>query len=121
MRHLKYGLPCKRILDDIRDGRLRAYCCNLVPIEILGSLARVDREIAAGAVLAFFSFPIKMIPLSERFVRRASEITRETGVSYNAIHAASMESEGIETIITEDVKHWRKIKGVRIIRPLEYS
>jgi len=121
LKHPKYGLACKKIMDDIRDGRFKAYCSHLVPVEILGSLAKVDREIAAGAILAFFSFPIEMIPLTERIIREASEITQDTGVSYDAVHAASMRSEGLETIITEDVKHWEKIKGVKIIRPLEYS
>lgn len=121
MKHPKYGLACKKILDDIRDGKLKAYCSNLVPIEMLGSLAKVDQEIAAGAILAFFSFPIEMIPLTERLIREASEITLETGIAYDAIHAAAMNSEGLEKIITEDINHWRKIEGVKIIRPLEYS
>lgn len=121
MKHPKYGLACKKILDDIRDGKLKAYCSNLVPIEMLGSLAKVDQEIAAGAILAFFSFPIEMIPLTERLIREASEITLETGIAYDAIHAAAMKSEGLEKIITEDINHWRKIEGVKIIRPLEYS
>jgi len=121
LKHPKYGLACKKILDDIRDGKLKAYCSNLVPIEMLGSLAKVDQEIAAGAILAFFSFPIEMIPLTERLIREASEITLETGIAYDAIHAAAMKSEGLEKIITEDINHWRKIEGVKIIRPLEYS
>jgi len=121
LKHPKYGLACKKILDDIRDGKLKAYCSNLVPIEMLGSLAKVDQEIAAGAILAFFSFPIEMIPLTERLIREASEITLETGIAYDAIHAAAMNSEGLEKIITEDINHWRKIEGVKIIRPLEYS
>jgi len=121
LKHPKYGLACKKILDDIRDGKLKAYCSNLVPIEMLGSLAKVDQEIAAGAILAFFSFPIEMIPITERLIREASEITLETGIAYDAIHAAAMNSEGLEKIITEDINHWRKIEGVKIIRPLEYS
>ena len=121
LKHPKYGLPCKKVLDDIVDGRLKAYCSHLVPIEILGSLARVDPEIAAGAILAFFSFPIEMIPLTERVIREASKITLETGVTYDAVHAAAMKSEGLETIITEDVDHWSRIKGLKIIRPLEYN
>jgi predicted nucleic acid-binding protein len=121
LKHPKYGLPCKKVLDDIVDGRLKAYCSHLVPIEILGSLARVDPEIAAGAILAFFSFPIEMIPLTERVIREASKITLETGVTYDAVHVAAMKSEGLETIITEDVDHWSRIEGLKIIRPLEYN
>ena len=121
LKHPKYGLACKKITDDIRDGRLEAHCSYLVPMEILGSLARVDRKIAAGAILAFFSFPIDMIPIDERIIREASEITVETGVGYDAIHAAAMRRRDLRTIITEDIEHWRKIGGVKILRPLEYS
>ena len=121
LKHPKYGLACKKITDDIRDGRLKAYCSYLVPIEILGSLARVNRKIAAGAILAFFSFPIDMIPIDERIIREASEITLETGVGYDSIHAAAMRRRNIRTIITEDIEHWRKIGSVKILRPLEYS
>ena len=121
LKHPKYGLSCKKITDDIRDGRLKAHCSYLVPIEILGSLARIDRKIAAGAILAFFSFPIDMIPIDERIIREASEITLETGVGYDAIHAAAMRRRNLQTIITEDIEDWRKIGGVKIVRPLEYS
>ena len=121
LRHPKYGQACKRITDDIRDGRLRAYCSFLVPIEILGSLGRIDRKIAAGAILAFFSFSINMIPLDERIIREASKITMETGVTYDAIHAASIRSRGIRTVITEDIEHWTKIGNLEIISPLEYD
>jgi len=121
LKHPKYGLACKKITDDIRDGRLKAYCSYLVPIEILGSLARVNRRIAAGAILAFFSFPIEMITVDERIIREASKIALETGVGYDAIHAAAMRRRDLQTIITEDIEHWRKIGGVKIIRPLEYS
>jgi len=62
-----------------------------------------------------------MIPLTERVIREASKITLETGVTYDAVHAAAMKSEGLETIITEDVDHWSRIEGLKIIRPLEYN
>ncbi|MFH0850059.1 MAG: type II toxin-antitoxin system VapC family toxin [Candidatus Bathyarchaeota archaeon] len=119
LRHPKYGPPCKRILDDVVNGGLKAHCSQLVPIEILGSLSRIDRDIAFGAVLAFYSFPIAMIPLTERIIRDASALTLETGVGYDAVHAAAMRSRGLKTVVTEDVDHWKKL-GVEIVRPLEY-
>jgi predicted nucleic acid-binding protein len=119
LRHPKYGLPCKKILDDVMDGGLKAHCSQLVPIEMLGSLSRIDKGIAYSAVLAFYSFPIAMIPLSERIIREASALTLETGVGYDAVHAAAMRSRGLKTVITEDVDHWRKL-GAEIVRPLEY-
>lgn len=121
LKHPKYGQACKKITDDIRDGRLKAYCSYLVPMEILGSLSRVDQKMATRAIVAFFSFPIDMIPIDERIIREASEITLETGIVYDAIHAAAMRRRNLQTIITEDVEHWRKIGEVKILRPFEYS
>jgi len=121
LRHPKYGMACKKVTDDIKDGKLEAYCSYLVPIEILGSLSRVDPKIAAGAILAFFSFPIKMIPIDEKLIRDASEILLETGVSYDSIHAAAMRRADLTNVVTEDIAHWRKISGVKIIRPIEYE
>lgn len=121
LKHPEYGRPCKQITDDIRDVKLEAYCSYLVPIEILGSLSRVDSKIAAGAILAFFSFPIKMIPINEKIIREASEILLETGVGYDSIHAAAMKSAGLEAVLTEDTEHWAKIGNIKIIRPVDYE
>jgi len=121
IRHPKYGEACKKITDDIRDGKIEAYCSYLVPIEILGSLASVDPNVAAGAILAFFSFSIKMIQIDQMLIKKASEIMREIDITYDSIHAAAMKLEGIDTIITEDIAHWRKIENIKIIRPLQYK
>jgi predicted nucleic acid-binding protein len=51
----------------------------------------------------------------------AAKIMIESGVSYDAIHAACMLRKGLDTIITEDVSDWRKIKNIKIIRSLEYE
>jgi predicted nucleic acid-binding protein len=45
----------------------------------------------------------------------------DSGVSYDSVHAACMRRKGLDTIITEDVTDWKKIKNTRIIRPLEYE
>ena len=121
LKHPVYGTPCKRITDDIADQKIEAYCNYLVPIEMLGSLAKVNPEIAAGAVLSFLSFPIKIIPLDEKILSRASEIMLETGITYDAVHAASMEAKGLDTVITEDMEHWGRLKHLKVIRPWEYS
>jgi predicted nucleic acid-binding protein len=121
LAHPVYGKACKRIIDDIENGKIEAYCSFLVPIELLGSLARIHAEKAAVAVAAFFSLPISMLQIDEWVLQDAAAIMLDSGVSYDSIHAACMRRNGLDTIITEDVKDWRKIKGVKIIRPLEYQ
>jgi predicted nucleic acid-binding protein len=121
LAHPIYGKACKRIIDDIQNEKLKAYCSFLVPIELLGSLAQIDREKAAIAVSAFFSLPINMIQIDERVLQDAANIMIESHVSYDSIHAASMRAKSLNNIITEDVKDWKKIKHIKIVRPLEYE
>jgi len=121
LAHPVYGKACKHIIDDVQNGKIEAYCSFLVPIELLGSLARIDAEKAAIAVAAFFSLPISMIQIDEWILQEAASIMLDSGISYDSIHAACMRRNGLDTIITEDAKDWKKIKSVKIIRPLEYS
>ena len=121
LAHPVYGKSCKQIIDDIQNETIHAYCGFLVPIELLGSLARMDPKKAAIAVNAFFSLPINMIQIDEQVLGDAASIMLESGVSYDSIHAACMRRKGLDTIITEDAADWRKIKIFKIIRPLEYQ
>ena len=121
LAHETYGEACKQIIDDIENQKIKAYCSFLVPIELLGVLARIDPEKAALALEAFFSLPIKMLPIDERTLHEAAKLTLESGVSYDCVHAACMQSQGLDKIITEDATDWKKIKKFKIIRPIEYQ
>ena len=121
LAHPVYGTACKRIIDDIQNRRIEAYCGFLVPIELLGSLARIDPEKASVALSAFFSLPINMIRIDERTLEDAAKIIIESGVTHDSVHAACMLRKGLNTIITEDISDWRKIKNIKIVRPLEYE
>ncbi len=121
LAHPTYGEACKQIIDDIQNLSIKAFCGFLVPIELLGALARIDPKKAAVALEAFFSLPINMIPIDERILQNAAKLTLESGVSYDCVHAACMHNKGLDTIITEDATDWNKIKKFKIIRPLEYK
>lgn len=121
LAHSIYGETCKQIIDDIQNLKIKAYCSFLVPIELLGVLARIDEEKAAIALEAFFSLPINMITIDETILQNAAKLTLESGVSYDCVHAACMRSKNLDKIITEDVTDWKRIKSFRIIRPLEYK
>lgn len=121
LAHPTYGKACKRIIDDIQNQKIKAYCGFLVPIELLGALARIDPQRAAVALEAFFSLPINMISIDEGIMQDASELTLESGVSYDCVHAACMRCKGLDTVLTEDVTDWKKIKHFQIVRPLVYA
>ena len=121
LAHPVYGKPCKQIVDDIQDQKIKAYSGFLVPIELLGSIARINPGKAALALEAFFSLPINMIVIDEQILQNAAKLTLKSGVSYDCVHASCMQSKGLDSIITEDVTDWKKIKNFKIIRPLDYE
>ena len=121
LAHPIYGTACKQIIDDIQNEKIKAYYSFLVPIELLGSLSKIDAAKAAIALDAFFSLPINMIPIDQQTLHDAASITLQSGVHYDSVHAACMRRNGLDTIITEDAKDWKKIKHFTIIRPLEYE
>lgn len=121
LAHPVYGKACKQIIDDIQNLKIEAYCGFLVPIELLGSLARIDAKKAAVAVAAFFSLPINMIQIEPRLLKDAASIMVDSGVSYDSVHAACMRRKGLDTIVTEGIADWKRIKNVMVIRPLEYQ
>jgi predicted nucleic acid-binding protein len=121
LAHPVYGKPCKQIIDDIQNQKIKAYSGFLVPIELLGSIARMNPGKAALAIEAFFSLPMNMILIDEQILQNAAKLTFKSGVSYDSVHAACMQSKGLDSIITEDVTDWKKIKNFKIIRPLDYE
>ena len=121
LAHPVYGKSCKHVIDDIQNQKTKAYCSFLVPIELLGSLAKINPEKAAIALNAFFSLPIKMLQIDEQVLQDAAKITQQSGVRYDSIHAACMCRNSLDTIITEDVTDWKRIKNFQIVRPLEYE
>ena len=121
LAHPVYGKCCKQIIDHIQNEKIEAYCGFLVPIELLGSLDRIDQAKAAIALDAFFSLPVRMIQIDERLLQDTANIMLASGVSYDSIHAACMNRQGLNTIITEDITDWRRIKKIKVIRSLEYE
>ncbi len=121
LAHPVYGESCKQIIDDIQNLKIKAYCSFLVPIELLGALARIDPQKAGLALEAFFSLPINMLAIDEKTLQDAARLTGESGVGYDSVHAACMCIKGLDKIVTEDVGDWKKFKLFTIIRPLEYK
>jgi len=136
LKHPVYGEVCKNIVGDIYERKLETYGSILVAVEILGSLMEIDADMAVGAVKAFLSLPVKIIPIDESTIQSAATIALETGASYDAVHASAMARTGISTVITEDLGHWKMIQSnwsrvrnkisttlgeIEIVRPKEYA
>ncbi|MHA1589722.1 MAG: type II toxin-antitoxin system VapC family toxin [Candidatus Njordarchaeales archaeon] len=108
--HTKYGSECEKILYDAQNGRIEAYGSYLVAIELLGSLSRIDPVIAYKVTKYYLALNIKMCELNELTLTIAGIINTIVNVRYDAIHLALMLSHDIDTIITNDLDDWIRIK-----------
>jgi predicted nucleic acid-binding protein len=121
LRNETYGEACKVILEDISNN-IEAVCSFQVPIELLGSISEIDPVLAYEGLQGFFSFKIRIVEISQRLLLSAASISNQTGISgYDAVHVAAMKQEGLDTIITENYKDFKKIKDLEVIRPLDYG
>lgn len=121
LRNPTYGRACVEILEGI-GKEFDAVCSISVPLEIFGSLSRKDIGVAYGTLTAFFSFDLKLVNISKDILLGAAGISKKTGINgYDAVHAATMESEGITSIITENHKDFEMVKDIRVVRPLGYG
>jgi len=126
--HPKYGQSCKKILQDIQDGTLRAASSVLVLSELIGVLKKINKELIRRKIPeldiranidAVLSLPITWLELELFIIKRAAEHTFPApGADY--VHAATMEIHGITHIISAD-QDFDRAGGIKRIDPLQYK
>ncbi len=125
--HPKYGIACKKILEDIESRKLEVSASVLVLVELINVLTKLNRILKKRGrkplsikenIQAVLSLPVVWIDLDVLIIEKASEYTFEiNGVDY--IHVASMEVGSISEVLSAD-KDLDKVRIVRRIDPLEY-
>ena len=126
--HHKYGKYCRKILEDIQSGKIKAACSMLVLAELIGVILKINKELTKlsrkeldlrANIDAILSLPILWIELEFFIIKRAAEYSYNiSGADYT--HLATMEVNGIYEIITAD-EDFDKADFVRRTDPLEYQ
>ncbi len=119
--HPDYGLPCKRILEDIEHGRLRGAISTQILSEISGVLFKCfgirDTTAHLDAVL---SYPLEIILVTPDLIRLGAEYSRDYGISpYDSIHIA-VAIRYADNILSAD-KELDKVPFVKRVDPLKYG
>jgi len=125
--HPKYGIACKKILEDIESRKLEVSASVLVLVELINVLTKLNMILKRRGkkplsikenIQAVLSLPVVWIDLDILIIEKASEYTFEiNGVDY--IHVASMEVNSMNEVLSAD-KDLDKARIVRRIDPLEY-
>ena len=112
VKHPDFFDKCYEVLKCLVRGEYEGYGSEYVLFELFGALARINVTAAYEAVIYYLDLPIELLGSSRSTFLLAREIAGASGVTYDAVHAAVMLENGINTIVTEDVDDWLRIKHV---------
>jgi uncharacterized protein len=116
-------VPCKSILEKIKNGTLQVVSNTEVLQEILYRYFSIRKK-ALGelAYTAIIDLCEVILPVTLQETDRALELLKQYPqiTSRDAIHAASMLNNGIEEILSTD-PHFDLIPGIRRIDPAAIS
>ena len=119
--HPEFGESCKRILEDIESGRLEAVTSALNIAEVAEVVDRnVDRKAAINVVELLLALPMGIEDVVKEHDIDALSIFSNSKANYfDTVFVAVMKEKFIDTIITND-SHFTGIRGIKVIKPLEY-
>ena len=114
--------PCKRVLERIRSGEIRALTNTEVLQEILHRYFSIDKpDIAETAYTSVIQLCATVFPVTLAEMDNALELMKATPsiTSRDAVHAATIINNGIKEIISTD-NHFDLISQVKRIDPRKF-
>jgi len=109
LKHPDFYKKCYNVLDMLVSKEFTGYGSHLVLFELFGSLSKIDVEAAYEAVNSCLNLPLTMLEANRDTFTYAREIAMLSRVTYDSLHAALVAQNGIDLVVTEDLKDWCKI------------
>ena len=123
----KYGLSCKKILENIQDKKIQVCSSLFVLTEIINVLVKINKIYLRehktpinieGCIDALLQLPILWYDLNFLLIQHASSYSLNiSGGDY--IHVATMELNSVFEIISAD-EDFDKVPFLKRIDPLKY-
>ncbi len=122
--HPKYGVACKKVLNDVMDKKIEGVCSVLILAELLNVLLKIQK-ISKGkldvkeSINAILSMPITWFEMDFFVIENASGFNYNiSGIDY--IHIATMQINSIKKVISADAE-LDKVDFIERIDPLRYK
>ena len=112
LKHPEFYEGCYAVLEMLTSGEFEGYGSHLILFELFGALSRISVEAAYEAVNSYLSLPLTILELNRETFSYAREIAAASGVTYDSVHAALVAQNGIDVVVTEDLKDWSRIAGI---------
>lgn len=108
--HPSLGNICAEILRDAYNNVFNAIGSFMVAIELLGSLSKIDANVASRALVDYLSLPFIILPIRIDVLKAAAIINSVVNLRYDSIHLALMILNKIPIIISNDMD-WKKAEN----------
>lgn len=119
--HPKFGGACKKIVEDIESKKIEATTSVLNIAEVTEVIDRnANRKAAVNVVELLLALPMDIEDVVKEHEVDALSIFSTLEANYfDTVFAAVMKEKFIDTIITND-SHFEDLKGIKVIKPLDY-
>ena len=119
--HPQFGEACKKILQDIESGKIQATTTVLNIAEVAEFIERNDnRKASINVIELLLALPMDVEDVVKEHEIDALSIFSALKANYfDTVFVAVMKEKFIDTIITND-SHFEGVKGIKVIKPLEY-
>lgn len=119
--HPKFGVVCKKIIEDIESRKIEAVTSVINITESVEVIERNSNKKAALAALELLlALPMDIEDVVKEHAVDAQYIFSISKANYSdTVFVSIMKEKFIDTIITNDL-HFEDIKGIKMIKPLDY-
>jgi len=111
LHHPEFGNMCEEIVRDIGKKLFDSTGSNLVAMEILGVLSKIDPSKARKAANDYYKLSVEELVIDPTVIDFAGAIIEVVNIRYDGIHAAVMLMNDVDTIITNDADTWKRFSN----------
>lgn len=119
--HPEFGKSCKKILQDIESRKIQATTTVLNIAEVAEFIDRNEnRKASINVIELLLALPMDIEDVVKEHEIDALSIFSTSRANYfDTVFVAVMKEKFIDTIITND-SHFEDVKGIKVIKPLDY-
>ena len=119
-----YVVQANRVLDDVKEGQITLYAPELAKYETANALLTgkyvAPRDVKVSLV-TLYSSPIQFSPETLELAQNTYKIAHESRITYYDASFVSLANSLNATLVTDNIKHQAKVKGVKVIALKDYK
>lgn len=119
----KYLNQADRILRDCEKKKVSLYAPELAKYEVGNALLYkgLDDSLAKTSLATLYFLPIEFVPLSEKEATESLDIACKSNITYYDAVFVTLAKDIGATLVTDNPKHQKLVKGIKVISLKKYQ